>query len=235
MTGAGYPSSAQGRGAAWPWCGSACPDRSATRRSQCPGIGTQIRDHATIGFVPEADVQLTWDEQAGAYEDGTPYSLRSPRVSITMADGQPLSADVLRSLRAAPPVFGRGLLEALPDDALLALADPDDVNGDGISGRVNWVFDAVTHATRIGRFGVKANTATLFEQSAAAYLADMGVSTPMFPEPDGSFELDFDTLDAVTFYIRTLAVPTAELPVRAPRAARRCSRLLAARRVTRRR
>ena len=129
-----------------------------------------------------------------------------------MADGQPLSADVLRSLRAPPPVFGRGLLEALPDDAVLALADPDDVNGDGISGRVNWVFDAVTHQTRIGRFGVKANTATLFEQSAAAYLADMGVSTPVFPEPDGSFELDFDTLDAVTFYIRTLAVPTRRAP-----------------------
>jgi CxxC motif-containing protein (DUF1111 family) len=166
-----------------------------------PDIGFQIRDHATFGLQPDASVALSWQTLAGSYGDGTPYELREPRLEITLADGTLLAPEVLTSLRVGPPDFGRGLLEAVPDQAILALADADDADGDGISGRPNWIDG------RLGRFGLKANTADLLEQVAAAFANDMGVSSPLAPEADGSTDVDQATLDDVTFYVRTLAVP----------------------------
>jgi CxxC motif-containing protein (DUF1111 family) len=100
-----------------------------------PEIGFQIRDHATFGMQPDASVALSWRTLAGSYADGTPYELRQPVLEITPADGTPLAASVLTSLRVGPPVSGRGLLEAVPDEVILALADADDADGNGISGR----------------------------------------------------------------------------------------------------
>src|SRR3990167_5008671 len=74
--------------------------------------------------------------------------------------------------RKSIPLFGAGLLEAIPDEALAALADPDDRDGDGISGRVHWVMDRATGTTRAGRFGWKAQQATLLSFGAEAYLEE---------------------------------------------------------------
>jgi CxxC motif-containing protein (DUF1111 family) len=172
-----------------------------------PGLGTQLQDHATFGFAPEATIQLAWDEQVGSYDDGTPYTLRGPALTMALPNGRPLPPNVLVSFRTPPPTFGRGLLEAIPDDPILMRADPDDGDGDGISGRPNWVWDLPSNGVRLGRFGVKASTASLLEQTGLAYSQDMGVSNPLFPELDGSTDIDQRTLDAVTFYLRTLAVP----------------------------
>jgi CxxC motif-containing protein (DUF1111 family) len=122
------------------------------------------------------------------------------------------------SPRVAPPVFGRGLLEAVPDDVLLALADPNDGDGDGISGKANLVWDAVRQAVAVGRFGLKAGNSTLLQQTAGAYVQDMGVTNSVFseessagqPQADGlddEPELPDTQLDAATFYVQTLAVP----------------------------
>jgi CxxC motif-containing protein (DUF1111 family) len=83
-----------------------------------------------------------------------------------------------------PPLVGLGLLEAIPEDAVVARADPDDGDGDGISGRVHVVADPESGAPRLGRFGWKAAQATLRHQAAAAFRADMGVTSRVFPEPD---------------------------------------------------
>jgi len=172
-----------------------------------PGFGLQIQDQAIWGEVPEAKIRLDWIEETGAYADGTPYALRRPLLEIEPAEGIELPGDLLLSPRIAPPVFGLGLLEAVPEELLLALADPDDVDGDGISGRPNFAWDVTRGAPRLGRFGWKSNTPTLLQQSAGAYADDMGVSSPLFPEADGSHEIPRETLDAVTFYVQTLAVP----------------------------
>ena len=182
-----------------------------------PGLGTQVHDHATFGVRPDASVALTWQIVDGAYADGTPYQLRRPELRITLPDGSPLGPEARRSLRMAPPVFGRGLLDAVPDEAILALADPDDANGDGISGRPNVVWDVPSNDRRLGRFGLKSNVASMPQQVAQAYSEDMGITNPMFPAPDGSTEVDQETLDAVTFYIRTLAVPARRPPSAAAR------------------
>lgn len=170
------------------------------------GLGTQIQDHAVYGVAPEAEVVLDWHEVPGEYGDGTPYLLRYPEVRLIGSEGE-LGDEVLRSARIAPPTFGLGLLEAVPEATLHELADPDDNDGDGISGRVNRIWDPRANTHRVGRFGWKANTVDLTLQVAAAYMNDMGVSSPLAPEADGGFELATAVVADNTFYVQTLAVP----------------------------
>ena len=200
--------------------GSSLPDRAdyhhedmapSENTPPVPGIGTQIQDQAIYGHPPEAQVEISWKETKGQYQDGTTYALRSPEAKITLENQQPLPADILTSLRIPPPVFGLGLLEAVPDKAILALADPEDQDGDGISGRANQVWDMEKKGTSLGRFGLKANQPNLLQQSAAAYFNDMGVTNPLFPEADGSSDIDAEILKSAAVYAQTLAVPARTL------------------------
>jgi CxxC motif-containing protein (DUF1111 family) len=96
------------------------------------------------------------------------------------------------------------LLEAIPDAALEAAADPDDRDGDGVSGRPNRVWDVDAGAVRVGRFGHKAGNPSLVQQAAAAYANDMGVTSRRF---GGEVELDDATVALTAFYTATLGVP----------------------------
>jgi CxxC motif-containing protein (DUF1111 family) len=92
-------------------------------------------------------------------------------------------ADVNVVARRAPiPLFGAGLVEAIPDDLLLALEDPLDRNRDGISGRAAIVVDVATRERRVGRFGWKAQHATLLAFSGDAYRNEMGITNDLFPQ-----------------------------------------------------
>ncbi|MEM8810744.1 MAG: di-heme oxidoredictase family protein [Cyanobacteria bacterium P01_G01_bin.38] len=175
------------------------------------GLGNQIQDFSVVGEPPEATVEILWREAAGAYTDGTPYRLRSPEFNITLANGEPLPETVQISPRTPPHVYGLGLLEAIPEADILALADPDDVDGDGISGRPNQVWDVQKQEITLGRFGWKANSPNLLQQSADAYLNDMGITSPLFPAEDGSTEIDEATLVAAAAYAQTLAAPARSL------------------------
>ena len=106
--------------------------------------------------------------------DGTMVELRKP----TLAFEGPVPDTV--SLRAAQPMVGTGLLEAIPEADILARArsTPD---ADGVKGQPNYVFDPESGAVRLGRFGWKASKATLRHQTAAALLLDMAVTSPVFP------------------------------------------------------
>lgn len=106
--------------------------------------------------------------------DGTVVELRKPVISF---DG---GAPAAFSLRAAPPMIGMGLLEAIPEADILALArsTPD---ADGVKGIPNYVFDPESGAVRLGRFGWKASKATLRQQTATALLQDMAVTSPVYP------------------------------------------------------
>lgn len=136
----------------------------------------------------------------------------------------PMPAGVAVSRRLPPPVFGMGLLEAIPDDAILAHADPDDADGDGISGRPNWVTTAgyAGGALRLGRFGRKAQVATLLEQTVEAYHQDIGITSEFRPvevvHPSSGVpvesvdgvpdpEIPNATVMAVVHYLRGLAPP----------------------------
>jgi CxxC motif-containing protein (DUF1111 family) len=186
-----------------------------------PGYGTQLQDKAVPGFLPEGRLSLRFAPSPGSYPDGTAYELRIPQVSL---DRPHLAATpVHQGVRAPRALFGLGLLEAVPSGVLETLADPDDTNGDGISGRVNRVWDHQAGRTVSGRFGWKANVASLVEQVAAAYVEDMGVTSRIFPkeavagqdgQDDGLAddpELPDDRLASVTFFLQTVAVPARRL------------------------
>lgn len=172
-----------------------------------PGFGTQLQDHAVAG-LPEVRASLTWVDRTMMYGDGEVVVLREPRVEITKPSGESVG-QFAKSYRQAQTVFGLGLLEAIADETLLALADPDDADGDGISGRVNLVWDSLARETRVGRFGHKASVATIAEQVAGAFVNDIGLTNAIFPEPDGMSDVSRVQLEQTTYFVTTLAVPAA--------------------------
>jgi CxxC motif-containing protein (DUF1111 family) len=175
-----------------------------------PNFGLQLHDHATVG-LPQVLVTLSWVEHADAYGDGTPFALRQPSLDIVPQPvGTMLPPGTLTSYRIAPPIIGLGLLDAIDQGTLDALADPNDANGDGISGRENLVWNPETQLTQLGRFGWKANAPTLEIQAAGAAFNDMGLTNRIFPTTDGS---DNDVSDLqltqMTFMVSTVGVPVA--------------------------
>lgn len=181
-----------------------------------PGFGTQLFQRATFGVQPQADVVVHYTEEAFHFSDGEAYSLRTP--SYDVSPYIPFPDDIMFSPRVAPPVFGRGLMDAIPEETILALADEHDENNDGISGKANYVCDPKTKKRVLGRMGLKANNADSFAQNAGAFHGDIGITTDIFPidssaglpQDDGRQddpELNIQKLDDVTFYTQTLAVP----------------------------
>jgi CxxC motif-containing protein (DUF1111 family) len=175
-----------------------------------PSFGLQLHDHATTG-LPQVLVYLSWAEHEDAYGDGTPFSLRQPVLDIEpQPSGTMLPAGTMTSYRIAPQIIGLGLLDAIDEATLHALEDPYDANGDGISGHVNVVWNPVTQASEVGRFGWKANAPTLEVQAAGAAFNDMGLTNQLFPTTDGSANDVSDTqLPQMTFMVSTVGVPAA--------------------------
>lgn len=183
-----------------------------------PGFGLQIQNRAINGYTPEAVLQVTYTEIQETLADGTPIILRKSVISLTNPYIA-LPSGIMLSTRLAPPVFGLGLLEEIPEANLLAMQDINDGNGDGISGKANYVWDDQHSQVMIGRFGWKANTATLIDQCAAAYVEDMGITNYLFQNESGwdqanghdgiddDPEITPEILDQVVMYCRTLGVP----------------------------
>ncbi len=141
-----------------------------------PVYGDQLNDRAVDGVPSEGRVVVAYDEIDGAYGDGTAYTLLRPRLRFEELAFGSLDG-TMASARVAPTVIGLGLLEAVPAATLAALADPDDRDRDGISGRLNRLDADGT----IGRFGWKANVADLRQQVASAASGDIGLTTSVFP------------------------------------------------------
>ncbi len=182
-----------------------------------PGYGTQLNNRAIYGTPSEGTVIIEYSEQTLTTADGTRIHLRYPDYTITDTY-KPIPENVEVSPRVAPVVFGLGLLEAVPEETILVNADEADVNGDGISGKPNYVWDVVDKKYKLGRFGWKANQPNLLQQVASAYHDDMGLTTSLFPLENShgqmqlknnltSPEVSDEILDVVTFYVQTLAVP----------------------------
>lgn len=181
-----------------------------------PAYGKQIQDQAVPGVRPEASIELRAETLRGAHADGAPFELlRWQPVFRDPAYG-PLDGARI-SIRIGPQVIGGGLLEAMADDSLVAAADPDDRDGDGISGRAH----RIAGSSRIGRFGWKATQATLEEQVTAALHEDIGITSARHPieavtpsqtdaaraASGGTPEIDARKVSRIAHYCRALAVP----------------------------
>ena len=186
-----------------------------------PDYGGQFNDRAITGVPREGDLRITYNEIPGTYPDGTPYSLRKPTYHLINLNYGPMDPDVMLSPRVAPQMIGLGFLEAIEESILLDWADPMDADGDGISGRPNYVYEYETSTVKIGRFGWKANQPNLRQQDAGAFLGDIGITSEIFPDENctavqadcqtapsgGSPEIESDKLRKVVLYSQTIAVP----------------------------
>ncbi len=185
-----------------------------------PGFGDQLQNQAVLGYQPEVQFTVVYEDLPVTFADGTVVTLKKPVYGVTDTY-MDFPSDAMISPRIGPQMYGLGLLEAIPEADILARQDIDDADGDGISGKANYVWDPETNSTRLGRFGWKANTPTVLVQAAGAYNGDMGVTNYLFPvessygQSNGEQNLNDDPeiadeiLDNVTLYCQTLAVPAA--------------------------
>lgn len=186
-----------------------------------PTYGTQLQDMANPGVAPEGKVRVNYSSVPVRFADGTLVELRKPQLEITQLGYGKLHPDTRFSTRIAPPMIGLGLLEAIAEQDILAAADPDDADGDGISGRPNIVWDRQQQRSVLGRFGWKAGQPNLNQQNADAFANDMGLTTTLFPHDNctaaqtdcmaaphgGEPEVSDNILASVLFYSRNLGVP----------------------------
>jgi CxxC motif-containing protein (DUF1111 family) len=186
-----------------------------------PAYGGQFNHHAILGVTAEGGARVTYTEVPGTFADGTAYSLRAPTYTFGDLAFGPMAPGTMTSPRTANAMIGLGLLETVDEATLLAAIDDEDRDGDGISGRVNRVWDPKAQAERVGRFGWKANQAGIEQQVSGAFLGDIGITSPLHPEQNcpaaqtecaaaiagGAPEADQETIDQVTYYSRLLAVP----------------------------
>ena len=162
------------------------------------------------------DILITYQTIEGKYADGTNYSLSKP-VYTVQNPYIPLPIDAMISPRIANPNFGLGLLEAIEEKTVLGLADENDANNDGISGRANYCFDLASHKKMLGRFGWKASQPTIIQQASAAFHGDMGITSSIFKDeevkgqpqdiPSHAIEISDEDLTNLKIYLETLAPP----------------------------
>jgi CxxC motif-containing protein (DUF1111 family) len=193
-----------------------------------PTYGGQLQEFAVPGLTPEGHMKIDYEEIEVVLGGGETASLRKPTYSITDLANGPIAEDVMVSPRVASPMIGLGLIEQIHPGDILAKADPDDADGDGISGRPSMVRDPKSGEIVLGRFGWKASAPSIEAQSADAFNGDIGISTPQVPAAWGDCteaQVDCRTMPSgvqarlgdveapdpimalVTFYSRNLSVP----------------------------
>ena len=191
-------------------------------------IGGQLQHQANFGITKEASQAVSYRYQQATFADGETVELREPIWHVQGINCE-IDDDTVLSARVAPPMIGLGLLALIETQDIINQEDINDSNNDGISGKANKVWSVATEEVMLGRFGWKAGQPTLGQQSAGAFLGDMGLTTALFPsenclrhqldcknspngngdiaDPSYQYEVSTKVLDKVTFYTHHLAVP----------------------------
>lgn len=184
--------------------------------------GSQLQPFS-LGIIPR-EAAVRWDEGLDEPErDDAAFfvSLGGDRsYTVYGANYGDFDANTRAHARLSPHLTGMGLLDHIADEEILEWEDPEDLDGDGISGRANWLQSG-DEEPRLGRYGWKGNVATLREQVAFAFSGDMGITSPLAPQQrcteaqtacaeapsGGEPEVSDTALDDVVEYLRLLGVP----------------------------
>ncbi|KFA98882.1 di-heme oxidoreductase family protein [Vibrio sp. ER1A] len=186
-----------------------------------PTYGGQLQDFALPNMQSEGQIDITYDEVAVRFKDGTVVMLRKPNLKIVELAYGDMHPDVLMSARVAPPMIGLGLLESIPESTILAFAEAQKADNSSVTGKPNYVMDVRTQKMALGRFGWKAGQPNLMQQNAAAFNGDVGLTSSLFPSENctsnqdvctaqhsgGDPEVSDKILNFVEFYTQHLAVP----------------------------
>ena len=192
-----------------------------------PTYGGQLQNFSVNGLLAEGRMTIAYTEHPITLADGEVIRLRKPGYGVAELNYGPMHRQVMLSPRVAPPMIGLGLLEMIPEDALLKYADPEDADGDGIAGKPNRARSHAEGRAMIGRFGWKAGMPTVADQVADAFANDLGLSSPLIhashgdctsaqkaclslptgDDPREKVEVPRKMFDLVVFYARNLAVP----------------------------
>ncbi len=194
-----------------------------------PVYGDQLSEEGIPGVPAEGRTRVEWAHSETVLADGERVPMRRPRIEITELAYGPLGS-VMTSARVGQPVYGLGLLDAVPIATLEAMAR--EPKADGVRGRLNTVWGEAGRRHMPGRFGWKASQPDLAQQSASAMIGDIGITSAMFPANNctptqracraapngGEPELSQEQLNDLVTYLALLAVPARrdrdETPVR---------------------
>jgi len=194
---------------------------------QEPVYGIQLQTFGVQGHPAEGRVEIARTERTVRLGDGATATLAAPSYRVSELRYGPLHPATMLSPRVAPPMIGVGLLELIPEADILARADPDDRDGDGVRGAAQRAWSHREGRVMLGRFGWKATAPTVADQAAAAFANDMGLSTPLLrrsagdctdaqtacvgapngDDPAEGAEVTRQMFDLLVFYSRNLAVP----------------------------
>lgn len=193
-----------------------------------PNYGGQLQDIGVSGFAGEGKISVSWAYKNVVLPDGAVVELREPTFAINALAYGDMHKDLMTSPRIATQMVGMGLIDAIDAVSIIAAADPNDADGDGISGKANIVWDVEANKLALGRFGWKAGQPNLRQQVASAFSGDIGISNPLavngsgdctllqvncMTAPNGNttamggFELSAELLDLTTYFNANLAVP----------------------------
>ena len=207
-------------------------DQGQPRWAPEPSLGGQLQPLALPGMTPEG--VITWRPEAQAPQGLERAHASAPKPLLQLQTAWPLDERARWGARYSPQLAGLGLLERIPEQDILALEDPEDLDHDGVRGRAARVWDAQARRMAVGRFGWKAAQPTLLAQTAAALAHDMGLTSWMQPKDDctprqveclaqpqgGSPEVSDDSLALMAGFVRGLGVPPGRYDARDARARR---------------
>ncbi len=185
-------------------------------RAPDPTYGNQFQPRGLPGIAGEGVVRFDLDVTSVLLGSAS-VDLSKPTYRVEQLAFGPLALTTQISPRIGQQLVGMGLLEAIDFTDLAALEDPEDLDGDGISGRLAWLDDG-----SLGRFGWKAASPTVETQTAAAFAGDLGITSALHPTENcpapqiacaaaphgGSPEVSATTLHVTSSYVRLLGVPS---------------------------
>lgn len=201
--------------------GTVQEEQGVSRVVEDPIYGHQLQPFAVPNIPAEASAHVRYEAIKGHYPDGQAFELMHPSYEIRDPAYGDSSPGLMLMPRVAPHVAGLGLLDAIPEERLRDLEDPEDSDGDGISGRVRMVEDVTLNEMKPGRYGWKAEKPSIRQQVATAFRNDIGITNPVFSSDDcttiqtqcidassgGEPEIEAGLFDKVVAYNHLLAIP----------------------------
>ena len=197
---------------------------SQTKVKPDPVYGRQLSINGTHEVPFEGRVEVMLHKKNLQYPDGTNLAMFKPEFKLSDLNYGPLSGSTRLSALRAPSLIGLGMIEQIPQDQIAAHADEFDLDQDGISGRINLVWSVKDQSFEPGRYGWKATSASVTEQTANALINDMGLTNPLFAEENCTseqtacieayrsqeFDVPLERLQAISFYLQHIRKPRTE-------------------------